>query len=116
MHTYAHGESARGRNGEIKKGVKGAWMWERKRRSAGCAKRARWVGGLGGGEYSIGRWVVGIVWEGWKGGGETGCSAWMRAKMYFFSSFFISSLRANRGRLDYQSRAVPPARSSLSST
>lgn len=48
-------------------------------------------------------------WDGVGGrGGETGCSAWMRAKMYFlfFSFFSISSLRASRGRLDYQSGAA----------
>lgn len=43
--------------------------------------------------------------QGRTGEDETGCSAWMRAKMYFFP-LSISSLRANRGRLDYQSGAA----------
>lgn len=52
----------------------------------------------------------------WVGGGETGCSAWMRAKMYFFVFFFLLSLylpfeRAVVGWIT--NPELPPARSSL---
>lgn len=54
-------------------------MWEVKESRGGYTKR-EWVGDV---ERTRGQEERG------EGGreGETGCSAWMRAKMYFFSSF-----------------------------
>jgi len=54
---------------------KGVGMWEEKESRGGCTRRAA-DGRMGGVERARAG-----------GGGETGCSAWMRAKMYFFSSF-----------------------------
>lgn len=55
--------------------------------------------------------------RGWWEGGETGCSAWMRAKMYFFVFFFFLLslyLPFERTVVGWITNPeLPPARSSL---
>lgn len=81
------------------------------------------VGGKGGpwGAQGRGR-VSGWCRTGWARVGGVilaavpGCELKCIFLSFFFSSFSISSLRASRGRLDYQSRAASGTFFSLSST
>lgn len=92
--------------------------------------RARWRengevrrDGRGGGGGAAGReeggrnGVAVAKGPGSGGGGETGCSAWMRAKMYFFFFSLFLYLPFERTVVGWITNpGLPPARSSLSGT